>query len=134
MDATAILARFLDEPRVARVRAVLDTYGHAAGGLLANGLAFSTLFAAIPTMLLILGLAGAVANDPTVRQTVGDALIAAFPPLEDLIAASSASSGPSASCTAPSTWRSPGSSPTRPSATSSGARRAGSSWSDSLAR
>ena len=64
MDVTAILARFLDEPRVARVRAVLDTYGHAAGGLLANGLAFSALFAAIPTMLLVLGLAGTVANDP----------------------------------------------------------------------
>ncbi len=30
-------------------RAVLDTYGRAAGGLLANGLAFSALFAAIPT-------------------------------------------------------------------------------------
>ena len=85
MDVTAILARFLDEPRVARVRAVLDTYGRAAGGLLANGLAFSALFAAIPTMLLVLGLAGAVANDPAVRQTIGDALIAAFPPLEDLI-------------------------------------------------
>ena len=85
MDVTAILARFLDEPRVARVRAVLDTYGHAAGGLLANGLAFSALFAAIPTMLLVLGLAGTVANDPAVRQTIGDALIAAFPPLEELI-------------------------------------------------
>jgi len=58
MDTTAILARFLDEPRVARVRTVLDIYGHAAGGLLANGLAFSTLFAAIPTTLLVLGLAG----------------------------------------------------------------------------
>ena len=85
MDVTAILARFLDEPRVARVRAVLDTYGRAAGGLLANGLAFSALFAAIPTMLLVLGLAGTVANDPAVHQTIGDALIAAFPPLEDLI-------------------------------------------------
>ena len=85
MDVTAILARVLDEPRVARVRAVLDTYGHAAGGLLANGLAFSALFAAIPTMLLVLGLAGAVANDPAVRQTIGEALIAAFPPLEELV-------------------------------------------------
>lgn len=85
MDVSAILARILDEPRVARVRAVLDTYGHAAGGLLANGLAFSALFAAIPTMLLVLGLAGAVANDPAVRLSIGGALIAAFPPLEDLI-------------------------------------------------
>jgi membrane protein len=88
MDATAILARFLDEPRVARVRAVLDIYGRAAGGLLASGLAFSALFAAIPTMLLVLGLAGWIAGDPAVRETVGDALVAAFPPLEDLIESS----------------------------------------------
>ncbi len=88
MDVTAILERVLDEPRVARVRAVLDTYGHAAGGLLANGLAFSGLFASIPMTLLVLGLAGTIAHDQAVRQSVSDALIAAFPPLEDLIEAS----------------------------------------------
>jgi len=85
MDVTAMLARVLDEPRVARVRAVLDTYGAAAGGLLANGLAFSALFAAIPTTLLVLGVAGWFASDPSVRSTVADALIGAFPPLQDLI-------------------------------------------------
>lgn len=85
MDPAAILERVLDEPRVARVRAVLDTYGHAAGGLLANGLAFSALFAAIPTLLLILGLAGWIANDPAARERFSDAIIAAFPPLEDLV-------------------------------------------------
>jgi len=85
MDPTAILQRVLDEPRVARVRAVLDTYGHAAGGLLANGLAFSALFAAIPTVLLILGLAGWIANDPGARERFSEAIIAAFPPLEQLV-------------------------------------------------
>ena len=50
--------------------AVLDTYGRAPGGLLANGLAFSTLFASIPTLLLALGLAGLIAGDPdAVEQT-----------------------------------------------------------------
>ena len=48
MDPAAILERFLDRPRVSFVRAVLDTYGRAAGGLLANGLAFSALFAVDP--------------------------------------------------------------------------------------
>ena len=86
-DPAAILARVLDEPRVARVMAVLDTYGRAAGGLLANGLAFSTLFAAIPTTLLVLGLAGWFANNTEIRNTVSEALINAFPPLEDLIEA-----------------------------------------------
>jgi membrane protein len=85
MDPMAILARVLDEPRVARVVAVMDIYGHAAGGLLANGLAFSALFAAIPTTLVVLGLAGLFAGDTAVRDAVSDALIEAFPPLEDLI-------------------------------------------------
>jgi len=84
-DPMAILSRVLDAPRVVEVRAVLDTYGRAAGGLLANGLAFSTMFAAIPTLLLILGLAGVVANDTAVRDSISRVLIAAFPPLQDLI-------------------------------------------------
>ena len=81
----ALLGRFLDVPQVARIRAVLDIYGAAAGGLLANGLAFSTLFAAIPTTLLVLGVAGWLTNDPTVRTHVAEALISAFPPMADLI-------------------------------------------------
>jgi membrane protein len=67
------------------VRAVVDRYGAAAGGLLANGLAFSSLFAAIPTTLLVVGVAGWLTGDPAVRMSVADALSAAFPPLTDLI-------------------------------------------------
>jgi YihY family inner membrane protein len=85
MDPMAILARFLDQPQVARIRAVLDIYGHAAGGLLANGLAFSALFAAIPTALVVLGLAGWIAGDTATRDKVSEALIEAFPPIADLI-------------------------------------------------
>ena len=85
MDPTAILMRFLDVPRVTRVRAVFDTYGRAAGGLLANGLAFSALFTAIPATLLVLGATGWIAGDPAVRDRVSAALIATFPPLADLI-------------------------------------------------
>jgi len=85
MDPAKILARVLDEPRVAYVMAVLDAYGRAAGGLLANGLAFSALFAIFPTMLLVLGLAGWLAGgDPNIQQGIVDALSAAFPPLEEL--------------------------------------------------
>jgi len=88
MDPAALLARVLDEPHVARVTAVLDIYGRAAGGLLANGLAFSALFAAIPMSLLVLGLTGLIAGDPAVRDQVVEALTAAFPPLADLIESS----------------------------------------------
>jgi membrane protein len=72
-------------PQVARVRAVLDTFGAAAGGLLANGLAFSSMFAAIPTILLVLGVAGWLTNDPEIRNQVAETIANAFPPLEDLI-------------------------------------------------
>lgn len=70
--------------------AVLDTYGRAPGGLLANGLAFATLFAAIPTLLLALGLAGWLAGDAAAVQQLTDALVEAFPPLADLIESSAA--------------------------------------------
>jgi YihY family inner membrane protein len=85
LDPAAILGRILDRPRVALVMSVLDIYGRAAGGLLANGLAFAALFAAIPTTLLVLGLTGFFVSDPAIREDVTAALIAAFPPLADLI-------------------------------------------------
>jgi membrane protein len=85
MDPAAILGRVLDEPRVAYVREVLDTYGRAAGGLLANGLAFSALFAVIPIALVTLGVAGLLAGDPQVQQQLAEALADIFPPLADLI-------------------------------------------------
>lgn len=89
MDIRSFLVRFLERPRVLVARAVLDTYGRAAGGLLASGLAFSALFAAIPATLLAIGLAGWVASgDPTIQTQVSDALTAAFPPLAGLIRSS----------------------------------------------
>lgn len=86
MDARALLGRLLERPAVVAFRTVLDTYGRAAGGLLANGLAFSALFAAIPSTLLVLGLAGAfAAADPMIQEQASAALASAFPPLADLI-------------------------------------------------
>ena len=96
MDPVAILAHVLDRPHVVVVRRILDIYGRAAGGLLANGLAFSALFAAIPTTLLVLGVGGWIAaGNPAAVQRLADALITAFPPLVDLIrgAASAISQG-----------------------------------------
>ncbi len=86
MDPAAILARVLDRPRVAEAMRVLDIYGRAAGGLLANGLAFSALFAAIPTTLLVLGVGGWItAGNPEASARLARALTEAFPPLTDLI-------------------------------------------------
>jgi uncharacterized BrkB/YihY/UPF0761 family membrane protein len=86
MDPAAILSRVMDRPQVAKVMRVLDIYGHAAGGLLANGLSFSALFAAIPTTLLVLGVAGWItAGNPEASARVANALIASVSPLAELI-------------------------------------------------
>jgi membrane protein len=86
MDPAAILARVLSRPKVANVMRVLDVYGRAAGGLLANGLAFAALFAAIPTTLLVLGVGGWVTSgNPEAASRLANALIQAFPPLAELI-------------------------------------------------
>jgi len=86
MDVRGFLARILERPRVVVFRTILDAYGGAAGGLLANGLAFSALFAAIPTILLVFGLTGWVAaGDPAIQQQLSDALVRAFPPMAELI-------------------------------------------------
>jgi membrane protein len=45
------------------------------------------MFAAIPTLLLVLGLAGIVAKDQAVRDALSQALINAFPPIADLVEA-----------------------------------------------
>jgi len=100
MDPAAILARALDRPRVAGVMRVLDIYGRAAGGLLANGLAFSALFAAIPTTLLVLGIGGWIAaGNSAATERLARALLAAFPPLADLINGAVAAIGQGAALT-----------------------------------
>jgi uncharacterized BrkB/YihY/UPF0761 family membrane protein len=85
MDPAAILERVLDRPVVVLVRNVLDVYGRAPGGLLANGLAFATLFAAFPILLLVLGVAGLAAGDPEAQSRLAGALKALFPPLAEFV-------------------------------------------------
>ena len=85
MDIAKILEKVLDEPRVAEVRRVLDVYGRAPGGLLANGLAFSALFAVVPIALVTLGVAGLLVDNPAVQEQLAQALGAVVPPLAELI-------------------------------------------------
>jgi membrane protein len=85
MDPAAILARFLDRPRIATARRVLEVYGKAPGGLLANGLAFTALFAIVPVALVTLGVAGALVDDPRVQAQLVVAIGALLPPVRDLI-------------------------------------------------
>ena len=63
---------------------VLEVYGHAPGGLLANGLAFTALFAVVPIALVTLGVAGLLVKDPgpaAARYGTADVV----PPLQELI-------------------------------------------------
>ena len=85
MDPAKILERFLDRPRVAALRTVLDVYGHAPGGLLANGLAFAALFAAFPVALVTLGVAGLLVDDPTIQAQLAQTIGTLFPPLAELV-------------------------------------------------
>ena len=64
---------------------VLDVYGRAPGGLLANGLAFAALFAAFPIVLVVLGVAGLVVDDPDAQDRLAEALKSSFPPLADFV-------------------------------------------------
>jgi membrane protein len=85
MDPATILEKVLDEPRVAEIRRVLDVYGRAPGGLLANGLAFTALFSIVPIALVTLGVAGLLVDDPTVQAQLAAALGAIMPPLAELV-------------------------------------------------
>jgi YihY family inner membrane protein len=85
MDPAKVLGKVLDAPRVAEVRRVLDIYGRAPGGLLANGLAFTTLFAVVPIALVTLGVAGLLVDEPAVQQQLAQALGAIMPPVADLV-------------------------------------------------
>ena len=80
----ALIARVLRLPVVARLLAVITRYDRAGGGLLANGLAFATLFAAVPAVLLSLGLIGFLIDDPSYQSRLLGILSEAFPPLAPL--------------------------------------------------
>ena len=72
---------------VVTVRRILDRYGAAGGGLLAGGLAYAALFAIVPAILLVAGIAGILVQDPAARDDVASVIANVLPPLGDLIQA-----------------------------------------------
>lgn len=79
------LARVLGLRPVRLVRAVLDGYAAAGGGLLSAGLAYSALFALVPGVLLILGISGAVLGESRLHDRFVDSVIEVLPPLRSLL-------------------------------------------------
>lgn len=70
---------------VVALRRILDRYGAAAGGLLAGGLAYGALFAIVPGVVLLAGVAGLVYADPTARAQFVAVLAGVLPPLRDVV-------------------------------------------------
>lgn len=64
--------------------AVLDLYDRSGGGVTANGLAYSALFALVPGLLLVLSVVGLVVDDEAVRERIVGMIGTAMPPLEEL--------------------------------------------------
>lgn len=60
---------------------ILDAYDAAGGGLLASGLAFNSLFAILPSILLIIAVGGVFLGDAGRLAAVAANLSASFPPL-----------------------------------------------------
>jgi membrane protein len=72
------------QPLVVRVGAVMQLTDTAGGPLLAAALAFGTLFAIVPVLLLLSGVLGWLIDDPLQKQELLRQLVAAMPPLADL--------------------------------------------------
>ncbi len=81
-DATKVVNEVTHNKYVARALAVVDIAGQAGVGLFAAALAYSTMFALIPLVLLMAGVLGFVIEDPVQRQDLLNTLIGYVPPLE----------------------------------------------------
>ena len=81
----ALVAALRRQPRIVTTEAVLDAYGSAGGGLLAGGLAYSGLLAALSSCLLIVGLIGFLVRDPARQASLVGDLALRLPPLAELL-------------------------------------------------
>lgn len=78
--------RVSERPAVVRVRSVLTATDEVGGSLLASGLAFRALFAILPALLLLVGLAGWAIEDPDARSALVADVVRRVPPLAGPIA------------------------------------------------
>lgn len=77
--------RFLEFGPVRWLKPILDNYDRAGGGLLAAGLAFNSLFAILPSILLLIALIGVFLGQPDRLEAMSTYLSAGFPPLTDFV-------------------------------------------------
>ncbi len=86
-----LIDRVLALGPVAWLVPILEIYNAAGGGLLAAGLAFSSLFAILPAILLVIGVVGVVLGDTDRLNALTTSLAAAFPPMADFFTVALAS-------------------------------------------
>jgi membrane protein len=78
-----VVDRVMELPPVRWLKPILDDYDAAGGGLLASGLAFNSLFAILPAILLLVGVLGLILNDPARLDALVRQFTERFPPLEE---------------------------------------------------
>jgi membrane protein len=83
-----IAAAITDFWVVRRVMAVMEAANMAGAPLLAAALAFTTMFALVPVLLLLAGVLGWLIEDPATRAELLAQLVAQVPPLEQALAGS----------------------------------------------
>jgi membrane protein len=83
-----VLERLLAIPVVRLGFDILDTSGRAGAPLFSAALAFSTLFALFPLLLLFAGILGWLIEDPAQRSALIAQVVAFFPPIEELLSSS----------------------------------------------
>jgi membrane protein len=83
--AEQVVGRLGGIPAVRTLIATLTVYDRAGGGLLAAGLAYTSLIALLPGMLLVLSIFALVVSDPATRDHIIKIIADAVPPIEDLV-------------------------------------------------
>lgn len=82
--ASELAARIRRVPAVRILAATLNTYSGAGGGLIAGGLAYTSLLALLPGLLLLVSAVGFWVTDPAQRELIVGAIARAVPPLEEV--------------------------------------------------
>ena len=84
--AERVAGRVAGNPGIRRLRDVMDTYDRAGGGLIASGLAYVSLLAVLPGLLLGITVAGWLVRNPADREQILTLIAQNLPPFKDLAA------------------------------------------------
>ncbi len=82
--AESVAERVGGHPGVVRLQAIMDTYDRGGGGLVAGGLAYTSLLAVLPGFLLALSVIGLIVRDEETQRQIVAVIAQALPPFEDI--------------------------------------------------